>query len=441
MITRAFKFVMKYPAATIGLFIILVFVSISIYTVITIPYSEAIRLWRGDAETWQKSPRTAWPEWLNLFPGVNLPTTINLSSAELESKDVQQVSDTITEVSFDLPFNFTYDDFPTEVSLFFDSKYAEQKPHVQLTWFNPQGDEIDLGSLEGTGAHRLSVDTRLTRELGGLPAHVGLFTTTENPQVPLKGEYTLRVQGFLFGDEDAFDATLVVYGQLHGIAGTDHLRRDLSIGLLWGIPVALAFGFLAALGAQLNTFFLAAIGVWYGKWLDGVFRWLTQVNLILPVLPILIMIGMFFSRSIWIILGAVILLSIFGSSYFVLRAMFIQIKSASYIDAAKAYGASDARIIFRYLIPKIIPVLLPQLVSIIPSYVFLEATISLLGLGDLHLPTLGKIIHDAHTNAAIFSGQAYWMIQPGVILILMGIAFAMVGYTLDRVFNPRLRQI
>ncbi len=233
----------------------------------------------------------------------------------------------------------------------------------------------------------------------------------------------------------------MVYGQLHGLAGTDHLRRDLTIGLLWGIPVALAFGFLAAIGAQLNTFLLAAIGVWYGKWLDGIFRWLTQVNLILPILPLLIMIGMFFSRSIWIILGAVILLSIFGSYYFVLRAMFLQIKGAPYIEAAKAYGASDARIIFRYLIPKIIPVLLPQFVSIIPSYVFLEATISVLGLGDLYLPTLGKIIHDAHSNAAIFNGQAYWMIQPGVILLFMGIAFAMVGYTLDRVFNPRLRQI
>jgi len=436
-----FKLLLRYPSAAVGLLIISLLIIISIVTVITIPYSEAIRLWRGDSETWQEYPRTAWPAWINILPGINRPTTINLTSETDGVKDTRSVSEDITEVNITIPFNFQYDDFPSEMSIFFKSSYKEQKPHVELFWINPKGEEIHIGSLEGSGAHRMSVDDRLTRKLGGKPAHIGLFADPDNLELPIKGEYTIRMQGFLFGDQDTLDARMVVYGQVHGFAGTDHLRRDLMVGLLWGIPVALAFGFLAAVGAQLNTFLLAAIGVWYGKWLDGIFRWITQVNLILPILPLLIMIGMFFSRSIWVILGAVILLSIFGSHYFVLRAMFLQIKGAPYIDAAKAYGAGDARIIFRYLIPKIIPVLLPQFVSIIPAYVFLEATISVLGLGDLHLPTLGKIIHDAHSHAAIFNGQAYWMIQPSILLIVMGIAFAMLGYTLDRVFNPRLRQI
>ena len=93
------------------------------------------------------------------------------------------------------------------------------------------------------------------------------------------------------------------------------------------------------------------------------------------------------------------------------------------------------------MIPKVIPVLLPQFVMIIPTFVFIEATVAVLGLGDLHLPTLGKVIYDAHANAAIYNGHYYWMVQPGILLLAMGIGFAMVGYTLDRVFNPRLRQI
>lgn len=440
-VLQGLRLLMRYPAAAIGLAIIGILIVVGIYTVIAVPYSEVIMLWRGGGGMWENYPRTAWPEWVNLLPGENRPTTIIVCSTEVGEKTVRPLAEGISEVEIVLPFDFTYDGFPQEVTIFFAAEYDERPPHVEITWVTPDGREIRVGEVTAVGAHRMSLDTHLTRRLGGKPAHIGLFADPAGPDQPLKGEYALRVEGWLFEENADLDARLVVYGQVHGLAGTDHLRRDLMVGLSWGIPVALAFGILAAVGAQISTFILAAIGVWHGKWVDGAFRWLTQVNIVLPVLPLLIMIGMFFSRSIWVILGVVILLSIFSSSYFVLRAMFLQIKESPYIEAARAYGAGSWRIIFRYMIPKIIPVLLPQFVTVIPTFVFLEATVALLGLGDLHLPTLGKIMNDAHANAAIFTGHEYWMVQPGAILLVMGIGFAMIGYTLDRVFNPRLRQI
>jgi peptide/nickel transport system permease protein len=104
------------------------------------------------------------------------------------------------------------------------------------------------------------------------------------------------------------DAELILYGQVHGIAGTDHRRRDLMVALLYGTPIALAFGLLAALGSTLSTMLIAATGVWYSKWVDAVIQRVTEVNLILPVLPILIMVGTFYSRSIWLMLGVVVLI-------------------------------------------------------------------------------------------------------------------------------------
>jgi peptide/nickel transport system permease protein len=436
---QGFRQLLRYPSAAIGLAIIGALIAVAIYSVLTVPYSEVIRLWRGGEGLWEDYPRRAWPEWINLLPGENRPTTIIVRSTEMGEKTVRPLGEGLSEVEILLPFQFTYDGFPQEVTLFFAAEYVERRPHAEIAWLTPDGRELRVGEVAAVGAYRMSIDGTLTRRLGGRPAHIGLFADPAAEGQPLTGEYTLRVQGWLFEEDAALAARLVVYGQVHGLAGTDHLRRDLMVALLWGIPVALAFGLLAAVGAQISTFVLAAIGVWYGTWVDGAFRWLTQVNIILPALPILLMIGMFFSRSIWVILGAVILLSIFGSSYFVLRAMILQIKDAPYIEAGRAYGAGSFRIIFRYMIPKIIPVLLPQFVVTIPSFVFLEATISVLGLGDLHLPTLGKIMHDAQANAAIFTGHSYWMLQPAVLLLVMGIGFAMVGYTLDRVFNPRLR--
>jgi len=89
--------------------------------------------------------------------------------------------------------------------------------------------------------------------------------------------------------------------------------------------------------------------------------------LILPVLPILIMIGTFYSRSIWLILGVVIVLNIFGAQIKTYRAVFIQVKDAPYIEAARAYGAGNWRIILLYLAPRVVPMLVPQLVVLIPQ--------------------------------------------------------------------------
>jgi len=93
------------------------------------------------------------------------------------------------------------------------------------------------------------------------------------------------------------------------------------------------------------------------------------------------------------------------------------------------------------MIPRIIPLLIPTLVSSVASYVFLEASLALLGLGDPVLPTWGKVINDAQTYGALYKGLYYWILEPSVLLMLTGLAFAMLGFALDRIFNPRLREL
>jgi peptide/nickel transport system permease protein len=119
--------------------------------------------------------------------------------------------------------------------------------------------------------------------------------------------------------------------------------------------------------------------------------------------------------------------------------MFTQIKESTYIEAAIAYGASDGRIIIRYLIPRILPILIPGLISAVPSFVFLEASLALLGIGDPVLPTWGKTINEAYTNAALYRGWYYWILEPAALLMITGLGFASLGFALDRIFNPRLR--
>jgi peptide/nickel transport system permease protein len=115
------------------------------------------------------------------------------------------------------------------------------------------------------------------------------------------------------------------------------------------------------------------------------------------------------------------------------------VKETPYIEAAQAYGTGNARIILQYLVPRIIPLLIPGLVIGIPGFVFLEATLAILGLGDPVLPTWGKVIEDARSQGALYNGLYYWMIEPFVLLMLTGLGFSMLGFALDRIFNPRLR--
>ncbi|MEK6256775.1 MAG: ABC transporter permease [Chloroflexota bacterium] len=439
------KNIISYPSAVVGIIIILGLGGLSIYTVVTIPYSEAIDLWRGSEDVTYDSPKNAAPVWFNLFTDEDLPPTIIMNSRdESLEKSISVVNEDMTEIVIDFTFDYPYAKFPQEVSVFFEAEFAEKFPSALLTWLTPDGREIRVGNerVGRTLSYRISQDEKLIRRLDGQKPEIGLFADPNSDElVVLPGTYTLRISTLVFEDESEVDAEMVIYGKVQGLAGTDHRRRDLMVALMWGTPIALSFGLLAAVGTTVTTMIIAGIGTWYSGWVDEVIQRITEVNLILPVLPILIMIGTFYSKSIWLMLGVIIILSIFGGAIKTYRAVFLQVKESPYIEAAKAYGASDARIIFRYLIPRMIPLLIPQLVVLVPSFVFLEASLSVLGLGDPVLPTWGKVINDARTNGALYQGNLYWLLEPAFLLMLTGLAFAMVGFSLDRIFNPRLRDL
>lgn len=441
----------QYPSAIAGLTIISLLILVAVVTPIIMPYSEAIRLWRGGEDVWAENPRNAWPVWQNWFSSVKRPETIVFDSADGDGEQtIENLSADTREAIYTYEFDYQYDEFPPELILFAEANYQSKQPHMELTWITPDGREIRAGEFSPTASSsfRFSQDDRLQRRLerstgiDNVLAEQGLFDDPEQEGLQvLKGTYTLQVSALLFEEEASVENTFVSYGLVHGIAGTDHRRRDLSVALLWGTPIAMSFGLIAALGTTVISLCIAAFGVWYGGIIDAIIQRITEVNNIIPLLPILIMVGTLYSRSIWIMLGLVILFSIFGLSIKTFRATFLQIRELSYIEAARAYGASNFRIIFQYMIPRLLPLVIPSIVSLVPGFVFLEASLAVLGLGDPILPTWGKLISDARSNGALFNGFYYWVLQPAALMMLAGFGFAMVGFALDRIFNPRLQEL
>jgi peptide/nickel transport system permease protein len=450
---------LHYPIAIVGILIIFMLIGVSIYTIIGLPYSQAVAMWAPQTAEKYLVPQNAMPTWVNIFRKKPLPSTIIQNSAIGDAEKVFSAeTNGIMDETITYTLDYPYGGFPKDMLITFYGQF-EKKPFVVLTWVTPDGREFKLGNFSVVSTQRyLASDDIPNKYLagqivrkqqgilvpsGGGPSAVQVLFKDPNQAenaTPVNGSYTLRIDSTLFEENANLDAEVVLYGQVYGMAGTDDLRRDLMVPLLWGTPVALAFGFLGAITTGVLAMLIAGVGVWYGGWLDSLIQRLTEVNMILPTLPIAITIYYLYSKSIWVVLGVIIILSIFGSAIKTYRAAFLQVKEAGYIEAALAYGASNWRIIRYYLVPRIVPLLIPQLVILVPSYVFFEATLAYLNVSDPKLPTWGKVIYDALTRGA-FHGYYYWVLEPVVMIIITGLAFAVVGFALDSILNPKLRRM
>ncbi len=430
----------KYPTAVAGLLLIAFLLGLSAYAVIAIPYRQALELWRG-GEHWQAHPRNAAPAWTNLFRRRKLPPTVRLDSVDNGLAEQDELAG-LRRQRITLPFTFNYFDFPSEINLFLETEFTRKTPLLSIRWQTPDGRQIDLGAYRPLRRQRLSLsqDRELAARLGH-PGHIGLMTgsaESEHPTV-LRGDYQVVLEILHFEPGSQLRADFIVYGRVHGLAGTDHQRRDLLVALLWGTPIALLFGLAAALGTTLTTLVIATAGVWYGGRIDAAIQRITEVNMILPLLPVLVMVGTLYSRSLWLMLAVVVAFGLFSAGVKMYRAMLLPVRRAPFVEAAQAYGAGSRRIIFRYMIPRVLPVLVPAFVTLIPTFVFLEASLAVLGLGDPLLPTWGKILNDAQQQSALYNQHYYWVLTPAAMLMLTGLGFALLGFAMDRIFNPRLR--
>lgn len=439
----SFRNMLYYPSAILGMLVVFLLVFTAVYAMVKIPYKEAIRLWRGGEDVWYQNPKFAPPAWINLFSKSKYAESFAVRTSDgTMTKEVTPGAQGTSTMSISYTFDFSYDYYPQDLILYITSTYQEKQPFISVEWLTPSGEKIRIvnTALNRKETYRFSQDAKLKTKLKVKEVIPALFSDPKTKNI-VRGQYQLLITGATFEPDSDINVEFVSHGQVYGLAGTDQARRDLVVPLLWGAPIALAFGLIASLGTSVLTMVIAAVGTWYGGWVDELIQRITEINLVLPFLSILIMIGTFYSRSIWVILGATIALSIFTGAIKGYRSIFVQVKESAYIEAARAYGASGSRIVFFYLIPRMIPLLIPGLVSSVPAFVFLEASLALLGLGDPVLPTWGKIIQDANANGALYRGYYYWVLEPATLLMITGLGFAMLGFALDRIFNPKLRDV
>ena len=453
---KIFREMVRYPSAVIGMIILSIMIAGSLYAVIRYPYQEIGARWYQDAMYNSRYvPRTAAPKWINWFRKHDIPETISVNSQTMpETKTVKYLDNGNPDYTFTFTFDYPYQDFPSEGIIYFETNYKKSKPFATFIWTTPDGREFELDNAGIEQTERYNLEDNIDRrdlashkvqykfsdnDVYGVPVLNGLFAEPESESlIAIPGTYTLEIKILCFEPDTNVDVELVLMGKIFGIAGTDFMRRDLTVPMLWGMPFALGIGMFGALLTTIVSMLFAAFGVWFGGWADNLVQRVTEANMILPVVAIAVLFYAFYGTSLWVILGVIVILNAFGSPTKTFRAAFIQVKEAGYIEAAQAYGASNRRIIFRYMIPRILPVIVPQLVTLIPGFIFLEATLGMFNVKST-LPTWGKVIYEALSQGAAW-GSKFWVLEPIALLLLTGFAFSMMGFALDRVLNPRLQQ-
>jgi len=434
-----------------GIFILSALIIISFVAIIAIP-SETFSEWNNPTN-WISYPKVAIPVWVNLFLVEKIP------EHKIMDNPIEKIesSGNLSVASHQFGFNFEYDDFPNDFIYEFSAEYTGS-PLLEILVIRPDGIHLELLSTSlpnsdsiTTHTERIfSTDELIKKKLflqsdkfnfsvENLSAEDIVFSKSQEHQ-PLKGNYRYVIN--LYGVESQnqiLESKFIVGGKAFGVMGTDELRRDLAIGLLWGTPLALFIGIVVAIASVVMGLLYGVYAGYKGKKTDEVMMRFNDVIYALPALPFLIILSVTISNSIFVMIG---FLTIFGwvGVAKVSRSMALQIKTRGYIDAAEMMGQKKSKIIIRHILPQLLPYAFASIAISVPAAITTEAGLSFLGLGDPSFPTWGQILHDANVYGAASRGLWWWIMPPGIMIAITGLAFVFIGNALDVIVNPKLKR-
>jgi peptide/nickel transport system permease protein len=231
-------------------------------------------------------------------------------------------------------------------------------------------------------------------------------------------------------------APLTGPGEQGFLLGTDYLGRDMVAGLLIGGQATLAVGAAAAALTITIGITVGAIAGYYRGWVDEVLMRITEFFQVLPPLLLAMVLVMLFQPTLFTIAFAIGIVS-WTSAARLTRAEFMRIRELEYVKAARSISASNARIIWRVILPNAAPPLIVSAALSVGSAILFEAGLSFLGLSDANVMSWGKLIGD---NRPVILG-AWWPVTfPGIAIFMTVLAVSLIGDGLNDALNPKLRR-
>ena len=235
------------------------------------------------------------------------------------------------------------------------------------------------------------------------------------------------------------------------VFGTDALGRDVLNLTVWGTRVSMMIGLLATI---VTVFLGALIGIvagYLGGWVDTILMRITDFFLVLPTFVLAIILApiileligtdaeLFGIRATLFVIVVVIGITSWSSTARIVRSQAISVKERPFVDRARVVGAGSGWIMRHHILPNVMTLIVANTVLTFAGSVLTETTLSFIGLGDPFEPSWGQILNDAQTTGAPGLGAWWWIVPPATGIVLVVLAFTLLGNALDDVMNPRLR--
>ena len=221
--------------------------------------------------------------------------------------------------------------------------------------------------------------------------------------------------------------------------GTDFIGRDIFTQLLEGAKIAFMVGLSAAFISIVLGTIIGMISGYMGSVVDTVLMRLADMIMVMPSLLILLLLAALFGQlNIWLIVLLIALLRWPGVSR-IIRAQTLTLKQRPFIEAAKVAGASHLRIIFRHIMPNVLPLSFLYMTFRVTSAILVEAALAFLGFGDPSQVSWGMMLQWVWKTGHMFQAP-YWLLPPGICISLLTLSFYMLGRAMDEVLDPRLRK-
>ncbi len=223
------------------------------------------------------------------------------------------------------------------------------------------------------------------------------------------------------------------------LLGTNDIGQDILSELIAGARVSLLVGALAGLFAVMLGLIVGLASGFKRGVVDHVLMGLTDIVLVIPALPLIILLAAYLGPSIWtavLVIGVVF----WPSTARVVRSQVLTVRESGYVESARALGATDMWLVRRHVLPNVLPLVLAKFVLTVAAAMLMEASLSFLGLGDPLAKSWGMMLHYAFARGGFIQGLWWWYVPPGIAIGLSILALTLIGFGFEGESDPRLRR-
>jgi peptide/nickel transport system permease protein len=223
--------------------------------------------------------------------------------------------------------------------------------------------------------------------------------------------------------------------------GTTINGQDILSQVIWGARASLFVGFVCAALISVIQLVMGVFAGYVGGLFDTVASAITNVFLVLPALPLLIILAAYLQGGSVFVLIAVIVITGWAWGAKVLRAQAITLRERPFVQAARISGESRWHIVLTHIVPNMLGIIVSNFFGAALFAVLAEAGLEFIGLGNINDVTWGTMLYWAQEGNAVLLGEWVWLLVPGLCLALVGTSLGLVNFAVDEIANPRLRRL